>query len=678
MGLAGDLCLIVIAAWLSGLLCHALKLPLVLGYIGAGLALSPFTWGPTVHGIHEVEMLADVGVALLLFTVGMEFPLPRLSQVGKVALLGTPVQVLLTIAWGWILGKVCGWTGLQGVWLGALLSLSSTTVVLRCLSQNGVLNTLSSQVMIGILVVQDLCSVPILLVLPQLGQSGGSLGNIFRTVLVGLLFVLFWLWLAKNWLPRAMTKLAGLGSRELFSLTVLAFGLGIGYTAYLLGLSLAFGAFLAGLVLAESDYAHQALSDMGPLRDLFTLIFFASVGMIIEPHWVFSHSGLLVPLIAASWAGKGLILALIVRAFGYSNVVPWASAIYLGQMGELAFVIARLGTQSGSLSQPTYKVLITIAAVSMALTPLVAPWTQPAYALWRRFRPRAATPPKTSEVTELEGHTIVAGYGRVGRVVATTLQALEMPFVVTEPDEHALRRAEKAGYPVIYGEASAPAVLEAARLTHARNIILTFSEPLDLELTVRAIHSLAPDVPIVARASNAEQVQHLCQLGVGRVVVAEMEGALEMVHQCLDQLGLSGPATQNFVEQIRQQHYTALSGDQNEELLMLLRRSLRSSQNEIIQLGGRHWQGQTLAQLNLRSQTGCTVLAVLRHAGTLVNPGPQERLIEGDRLLVLGDEEQRQMLRQSYPPEVSEEGLDGGDFESPRHKLSEGEPSSEI
>jgi CPA2 family monovalent cation:H+ antiporter-2 len=577
-------------------------------------------------------MLADVGVALLLFTVGLEFPLPRLSQVGKVALVGTPIQVLLTIVWGTLLGRLCGWTTLQGVWLGALLSLSSTTVVLRCLSQNGVLNTLSSQVMIGILVVQDLCSVPLLLVLPQLGQSGGSYAMIGRTVLIGLAFVTFWLWMAKTWIPRALARLVALNSRELFSLTVLTFGLGIGYTAYWLGLSLAFGAFLAGLVLAESEYAHQALSDMTPLRDLFTLIFFASVGMLVDPHWVWTNAGLLLPLIAASWAGKGLILALVARTFGYSNVVPWACAFYLGQMGELAFVIARLGTQSGSLSAPTYKVLITIAAVSMALTPLIAPWTQPAYSLWRRLRPKAATAPQVADSAGLENHTIVAGFGRVGRVVATTLHALDLPFVVTERDEHALRSAEAAGFPVIYGEASAPAVLEAAGLSHARNIILTFAVPLDMELTVRAIHALAPEIPIIARGSNQEHVEHLCNLGVGRVVVAEMEGALEMVHQCLDQLGLSAPDTQTFVEEIRMEHYAALLPEQSALLPSMLRRILRHEHNELMPLAP-EWIGQPLGEV---ADPSWTVLALVRPQGSLLRPGAEEILLEGDQLLVQG------------------------------------------
>lgn len=574
----------VLAAWLAGLISHFLRLPLVLGYIAAGVAVSPYTWGPHVVAHEEVEMLADVGVALLLFTVGLEFPLPKLSQVGKVALLGTPLQVLLTIGWGTLLGKFCGWPTSQGVWLGSLLALSSTTVVLRCLNQNGVLNTLSSQVMIGILVVQDLCSVPILLILPQ----QGPFSKVFRTVLIGVLFVAFWLWFGKVLLPRALRALARQKNRELFALTTLAFGLGIGYSANLLGLSLAFGAFLAGLVLAESDYAHQALSDVGPLRDLFTLIFFGSVGMLIEPRWVWEHLGLLVPLIFMAWLGKGTILALIVRGFGYANVVPWASALYLGQMGELAFVIARLGVQQGSIPELTYKVLITIAAVSMTLTPLVAPWTQPIYTLWRRVRPKTVDTLKPNLTTTLQDHTIVCGYGRVGRVVASTLRALEMPFLITEIDEASLRKAERDGHQVLFGDPYAIAVLEAANLHHARNVILTFADILSAELAVRAIQSLKPDAHILARAQGQSDLEKLCSMGVGRVVVAEMEGALEMVHQCLDQLGLSTLDTQKFLEHIRRQHYHPLSSQAQDEALNRLRETLRKSRDdgESLQAGG--------------------------------------------------------------------------------------------
>lgn len=635
----------VLAAWLAGLICHFLRLPLVLGYIAAGVAVSPYTWGPHVVAHEEVEMLADVGVALLLFTVGLEFPLPKLSQVGKVALLGTPLQVLLTIGWGAFLGKFCGWPVGQGVWLGSLLALSSTTVVLRCLNQNGVLNTLSSQVMIGILVVQDLCSVPILLILPQ----KGPFSTVFKTVLIGILFVAFWLWFGKFVLPRAMRGLARQKNRELFALTTLAFGLGIGYSANLLGLSLAFGAFLAGLVLAESDYAHQALSDVGHLRDLFTLIFFGSVGMLIEPGWVWQNAGLLMPLIGAAWLGKGLILALIVRAFGYANVVPWACALYLGQMGELAFVIARLGVHQGSIPEFTYKVLITIAAVSMTLTPLVAPATQPIYFLWRRLRPKSVVDTlKPNVTTSLHDHTIVCGFGRVGQVVASTLQALEMPFLITEIDEACLRRAERAGHQVVFGDPYAVAVLEAANLHGARNVILTFADIHSAELAVRAIYSLKPEAHILARAAGQSDLERLCSLGVGRVVVAEMEGALEMVHQCLDQLGLSTLETQKFLEQIRLQHYQPLNPQGEDERLTRLRDTLRKSQSEMFSLESEQWEHLSLAEIDVRGRTGCTVLAIVRGENTLINPGPKEVLQHGDRLMVLGDPEQRALLRQLF------------------------------
>jgi len=653
MGLTGDLCLIVLAAWLSGLLCHSRGLPLVLGYIAAGVALSPHTWGPTVSGLHEVEMLADVGVALMLFTVGLEFPLPRLSQVGRVAVIGTPIQVLATIAWGMVLGSLCGWTWLQGVWLGSLLALSSTVVVLRCLSQNGVMNTLSSQVMIGMLVVQDLCSVPLLLVLPQLGQGGGAPLALLRTVLIGLVFVAFWLWVGKNWLPRAMSKLTALRSRELFSLSVLAFALGIGYSASLLGLSLAFGAFLAGLVLAESEYAHQALSDVGPLRDLFTLVFFASVGLLIDPRWVVSNLGLLLPLVAAAWFGKGLILAAIVRAFGYANVIPWASALYMGQMGELAFVIARLGNHTGSLSAPTYKVLITLAAVSMTLTPLLAPITPKLYRWWRILHPKAPTTPLMDQNCHLESHTVVSGFGRVGRIVATALQAMNIPVVVTECDEAALRRAKQAGHVVVFGEANAPPVLEAAQIHHARNVILTFDDPVSLELAVRSIQAMAPDLPILARARTAEQVELLCQMGVQRVVVAEMEGALEMVHQCLAQLG-QNTGHEPFLEEIRQQHYAVLSACLDDgQMLRSLRQLLRATGEEVIALPGRSWFGKTLAQLDLRNRSGCTVVALLRGDSRRLNPAPDEVLLSGDLLVVLGDPQQRTRLVQLFETDAS-------------------------
>lgn len=655
MGLAGDLCLIVVTAWLAGLLCQRAGLPIVLGYIAAGLALSPHTAGPTVVETHEVEMLADIGVALLLFTVGLEFPLPRLSQVGKVALVGAPVQVILTCGWGVLLGWAFRWETLHGLWFGALLSLSSTTVVLRCLDQNGYINTLSARVMIAILVLQDLCSVPILLIMPRLGVGGVSPLELLKVLALGALFVAFWLWMGKSWLPRAMAWVAGLGSREMFSLTVLAVALGIGYSAWWLGLSLAFGAFLAGLVLAESEYSHQAMSDVTPLRDLFTLIFFASVGMLIDPFWVWQNLRLLVPLITLAWAGKALIMAGVVRSFGYANVVPWAAALYMGQMGELAFVIARLGRQSGSVPEHLYQVLVAVAAVSMTVTPLVAAASNPAYRLWRNYRPRSAAAPLETEATTQQQHTIVVGYGRVGRLLVATLRSLDLPVVIVDNQEAFLRRAQEDGYEAVFGECDARPVLEAAGIHNCRNIIFTFNDPAALDLGLRAVRDMAPNTPVLIRAASPEHLRRL-PLEVGeqnRAVVAEIEGALEMAHQCLEQLGLHNLDSQHALELIRQRHYRSPNElETQEELVAVLRRGWRAELTEHVQLEHGPWEGCTLAELDLRARSGATVLGILRQPAPVMNPGPTDRLQPGDGLLVTGTDGARRALRELLGPKL--------------------------
>lgn len=555
MGLAGDLCLLIVAAWVAGLICHRLGLPIVLGYIAAGVTLSPYTWGPSVHSPDDVETLADIGVGLLLFTVGLEFPLPRLSQVGKVALLGAPLQVILTCLWGVAIGWAFGWPLLHGVWFGALLGLSSTAVVLRCLTQNGYMNTLSARVMIGILVLQDLCSVPMLVVLPRLGSAELSVLQLLKTLLVGILFVMFWLWMGRGWLPRAIAWVAGLKSREMFTLTILAAALGIGYSAWFFGLSLAFGAFLAGLVLAESDYGHQALADVTSLRDVFTLLFFASVGLLIEPHWLWAHAAPLTGLLVLAWGGKALILAAVVRSFGYGNVVPWAVATYLGQMGELAFVLARLGSDSGAVPDALYKLLIAVAAVSMTLTPLVATSTNALYITWRRVRPRSQARPLAPEPTAQSGHTIVVGYGRVGRLLAATLTALDLRVVVVEHREAPMRRAQEDGFEAIYGEADALPVLEAAGLHSCQNVILTFADAEAMDLALRTIREVTPDKPVLLRASSMEHLQLLQGRGERRTVLAEIEGALELTTECLEQLGRVPPSR----GKMREVHYHELS-----------------------------------------------------------------------------------------------------------------------
>jgi len=322
LGIAGDIALILVAALLGGILARWLGLPLILGYIAAGVLIGPNTFGPTVGDVHEIELLAEIGVALLLFTIGLHFSLRELAPVWRIALLGTPVQMALTIAFGYGVGRLLldlGWV--ESVWLGSLISLSSTAVVLKTLGEQGVLGTLSARVMIGMLIVQDLAIVVLLTVLPVLENVKEGLPELGLAVLKAAAFIAAMLLFGSRILPLLLARLAAWGSRELFLVSVVAIGVGVGYATYLVGLSFAFGAFIAGMVLSQSDYSHQALAEVEPLRDVFAMIFFVSVGLLIDPSFLWVRFGTIAFVVVLVLVVKSLIFGGLTRVFGYGNIV---------------------------------------------------------------------------------------------------------------------------------------------------------------------------------------------------------------------------------------------------------------------------------------------------------------------------------------------------------------------
>ena len=372
MGIAGDIIIIVIAALLGGLIAQALKQPLILGYILAGVAVGPFTGGVTVADVHNIEKLAEIGVALLLFALGLEFSLRELRPVRSIAVIGTPIQIVLTTAFGYGIGRWLGWDWVSSLWFGALISLSSTMVILKTLESQGMIGTLSSRVMIGMLIVQDLAIVPMLIILPQLSDPRLGLSALVVAAVKAAIFLALMIFLGTRIIPRVMKYVARWNSRELFLVTTTAIGLGIGFGTYLFGLSFAFGAFVAGMLLSESDFGYQALSDIIPLRDIFGLLFFTSIGMLLDPQFLWNHLGLVMTLVLIVMLGKGLIFASLSRLFRYRNVIPLATGLGLSQVGEFSFVLGRVGVETQSISPAFYSQVLTVTVVTMLLTPLIS------------------------------------------------------------------------------------------------------------------------------------------------------------------------------------------------------------------------------------------------------------------------------------------------------------------
>jgi CPA2 family monovalent cation:H+ antiporter-2 len=643
VGIAGDIALILVAALLGGLVAQRLGLPLILGYILAGVAVGPNTGGPTVSSVHDIELLAEIGVALLLFTIGLHFSLDELAPVRRVALLGTAAQLALTIAFGYGLGRLLGFGWQEAAWFGALLSLSSTAVVLKSLSEQGVMGTLSSRVILGMLIVQDLAVVPLIIVLPELGNIGEGLSDLGVAALRAALFVAVMLAFGRRILPWLMARVAAWNSRELFLISVVAIGLGVGYATYLFGLSFAFGAFVAGLVLSQSDYSHQALADVEPLRDVFAMLFFVSVGMLLDPAFLIQNAGTVALVVVLVFVVKGLVFAGVVRAFGYGNIIPFAVGLGLFQVGEFSFVIARVGLEDGAISQRSYSILLTTAVITMSLTPFAMRLAPLLYGRWRERFPRETMSTFNLPERGLRDHVVIAGYGRVGSFVARLLARLDQPFVVVDPNPGRADEARDAGYPVVYGDAAAEPVLEAAGVRRARLVIVTVPDPVGARLVVERARSINPNVHVVARTTTVEQLEELGRLGIYEAVHPESEAGLELGRQALSHLGVPAGDVQRFADEVRRELYAPITRQGREgDLLEQLERASQQIETEWVMLPENSpLKGRTIGELGVRTETGASIVAIVRDDLVLAGPGPDARFEPGDLVGVLGTQEQR-------------------------------------
>jgi len=647
MGITGDIVIIVLASLIGGLIAQKLKQPLILGYILAGVLVGPYTGGVTVSEIHDIELLAEIGVALLLFALGLEFSLKKLKPVRNIALIGTPLQMILTIAYGFLIGQGLGWDWISSLWFGSLISLSSTMVILKTLMNQGWMGTLSSRVMIGMLIVQDLAVVPLMIILPQLNNPATGLPLLIPAFLKAALFLTLMIFLGTRLLPRLMTYIARWNSRELFLLAITAIGLGIGYATYLSGLSFAFGAFAAGMVLGESDYAYQALSDIIPLRDLFGLLFFASVGMLLDPNFLIANIGKVLFMVMLVAAGKGIIFAVIARCFGYGNVVPLAVGLGLFQIGEFSFVLARTGIHTKSIGNEVYSLILTTAVMTMVLTPLVSGLTAPLYSLRKRRFGYETLQTVNLPETGLRNHVVIAGGGRIGQHVARVLQGLGLAFVITEPDYRRFEQAKTASLPVIYGDATQIVVLEAAEIGHASLLLITVPSVIVSRSVVQQARILNPSVNIVARAEGIEQMKALYDSGVYEVVQPEFEAGLEITRQALLHLRVPASEIQGYTDAVRRELYAPLYQANYEYRTV----SQLQHAGDLLELT---WvklatdsplNGSNIREAGIRSRTGASVVGVLRDGTFFPNPDADYRFAAGDLAAVIGGHNEREAFK---------------------------------
>lgn len=643
MGIAADIAIIIVAALIGGSIAHLLRQPLLIGFILAGVVVGPYTGIIAISEVHNIELLAEIGVALLLFAIGLEFSLKELNPVRNIAIFGTPIQIILTIIYGMGIGRFLNLDWQSSVWLGSLISISSTMVILRTLMSQGRMGTLSSRVMIGMLLVQDLAVIPMMIILPQLTNFESGLSIIGIAALKGFIFLGVMIFVGTRILPILLSHIARWNSRELFLIAITAIGLGVGYASYLVGLPFAFGAFLAGIVLSESDYGHQALSDIIPLRDIFGLLFFVSVGMLLDPSFLISNIKTIVLLVFLVTVGKGLIFGGISILFKYGNVIPFALGLGLFQIGEFSFVLARLGLSTNSISKELYSLILNTAVITMVLTPLISALTTPIYSLVKRKFEGEEMQTINIPKTGLHNHIVIAGYGRVGKHISRILKLLKLDFVIVEFNYNRVLDAKKADMPVIFGNARQEVVLAGAKINDARLLIITIPSILITQSVVSTVQRINPKLHIVARTEEIEHIKTLHDMGVYEVVQPHFEAGLEIARQALLHLNIPASEIIKYEDAVRHDLYEPLYRINKEYKEMAdLKKAVNLLDLNWIDLNTKSPMiGKSIKQLDIRKRTGISIVGIVSSGNNInSNPDSSYRFKIGDRLAVMGNQEQ--------------------------------------
>lgn len=554
-------------ALLFGLGAARLKLPPLVGYLVAGMLIGPHTPG-FVADMELASQLAEIGVMLLMFGVGLHLSIDDLLSVRKIALPGAIVQIAVATAMGMGVAHFWGWSLGAGLVFGLALSVASTVVLLKALESRGAMDSMNGRIAVGWLVVEDLAMVLALVLLPPLaGILGGSGGNVSAGELVKTLgytlgqvaiFVALMLVVGKRLFPWLLWQVARTASRELFTLCVIAAALGIAYgPAALFGVSFALGAFFAGMVLRESELSHRAAEESLPLRDAFAVLFFVSVGMLFDPRMLLDNPLHVLGVVAIIIIGKSLAAFAIVLAFRYPLNTALTVSASLAQIGEFSFILAGLGVSLKLLPVEGQSLILAGAVISIALNPLVFSVIEPlrrwiqsrsdvARVMERRTDPLAALPDST-EAKLLTGHVLIVGHGRVGRRIANALAKEGIAVVVAEQNRETVAALRGRGIPAVSGDAANPAVLVQAHVAQARILVIAMSDSARAQRMIDTAHKLNPEIEIIVLTHSDEEAKRLLSDRPDRVFVGEHELASGMTQYVLDRIKDRGTGNEQSV-----------------------------------------------------------------------------------------------------------------------------------
>lgn len=614
-----DITVIFAVAAVSLAICSKLKVPEILGYLITGVLLGPNGLS-VIHALHEVEMMAEIGVVLLLFAVGLEFSLSHLVSLKKPALLGGGVQVGVTaLVTGAAVYLLAGHDGPFAAISGMMVSLSSTAIVLKVLAGRGETDSPQGRLSTAVLIFQDIAVIPMMLAIPVIAGAGenvyAELGitALKAVLIVGAVFIG-----ARTVMPKVLFHVAASKNRELFLLVVVLAGLGTATLTYKAGLSLALGAFLAGIMVNDSGYGQQALSSVVPFKDIFTGFFFVSIGMLIDFQIYAAYPALIVITALLILFGKSLISALSILILRYPLKTAVVTGLALGQVGEFSFIMAKTGVSAGILTQDHYRFAVAVIVLTMAAAPFMIKYAEGASALLLKlpfshvvkegYQNIFTRPHKT-----FTDHIIIVGYGLAGRQLAAACRKDGIGFIAIEMNPETVKKEFQKGTDIIYGDAASMEVLEHAHIESARAVAVTVPDPVAVRKIVDTARTLQPYIHIVARTRYALELGPLKKLGANAVISEEIESANKLVAEVMGRFEAEG-----------------VEGGECPLPGVKTRRITVPVSSKI--------SGKSLRALDLRYRHGVTVLSVTRGGKVVSNPAQDFTVLERDELLVIGSE----------------------------------------
>ncbi len=629
------------------LACHRIKIPPIVGFLITGCLAGPYGLG-LVKTSEDVNFLAELGVVLLLFSIGLEFSLSELVRIRRIVLLGGGLQVLITTAVVWALVTFAFRGGSFSLPMGFMLALSSTAIVLKTLQDRMELESAHGQMCLGILLFQDVAVVPMMLLIPLLGGSGENLSRAVGILALKSAGIFLFVFLTQRYvLPRVLHIVAATRSREVFLLTAVVFCFGVAWITSSAGLSLSLGAFLAGLVLSESEYSHQTLAQMLPFKDLFTSLFFVSVGMTLNLSFVVHHWVTVVSLTLLAMAIKAIVCLLVVLILGYPLRTAVHTGLILAQIGEFSFVLCTVCIAHGILVGEHVPLFLAVSTVTMMVTPFlaaVAPraaerasrWPLPQKVLLGFSSPSLKKENQT--LPPLTNHLIIVGYGPVGRNLARAAKSAGIPYAVVEMNPATVKQEKKKGEPIVFGDASEGTLLEHVSVKEAKVVCVSLADPATVRRITAAVRAVAPAVYLIVRTRFLSEVRKLTALGANEVIPEELETSIEIFARVLTKYLVPREEIEQLIARVRLDGYQSVEGepipaiqwcDILSDVPDMEVRSTRVTPGSLL-------AEKTIGELNLRKNWGVTVLAVRRDGQWRPNPGPDLRLKPGDVVILLG------------------------------------------